>query len=127
MFTESDNTDMSSSSAASTATNGSTCTVIELNPPSIVNNQTIPNSSCNSSNVNSIINNHQHHQNQKLQPQTESKDTDYYLKLAQVPSSSSGMKLQQKTLNTGEIASKDKMIHRTHHPHLLIYIYIFLI
>lgn len=100
MFTESDNTD-DMSSAASTATIGSTCTVIELNhsppppQPPIVNNQ-IPNSSC--SNGNSINNHQQSHQH-KLQPQSESKDTDYYMKLAQAPSSSSGMK-NYKTKNT---------------------------
>ncbi|KAL5278942.1 IRS1 family protein [Megaselia abdita] len=88
-LSESDSTDMSS--AASTATNGSTCTVVELSttpqPQPIVNNQ-ISNSSC-SNNVNSI-NSHPPSYHHTKQPQTESKDTDYYLKLAQAPSSSSG-------------------------------------
>lgn len=77
------------SSAASTATNDSTCTVVDQ----IVNNQ-IPNSSC-SNNVNSV-GSHQPSHHHKQQPQTESNDTDYYLKLAQAPSSSSGMKTTTK-------------------------------
>lgn len=107
MFTESESADMSS--AASTATNDSACTVVEVLVPSqSMVDYEIPNSSCISNNSVNSIGGHQSTTHQhKQQPQT---DTDYYLKLAQAPSSSSGMKTttlcKKKTKFSDEITSK---------------------